>query len=250
MSDTVKSALVTGTARGIGRAIAACMVAEGWSVLLVDIDGEENDRTAAELADGPGRALAVTYDVKDTAAAGALVEQAVAAFGRLDVLVNNAGIMAMKPILELTEEFWHHVIDTNLTGAVFLAQAAARQMIEQGEGGRIVNVASNSGIFGGRARTSYGASKAGMINMTQSFAIELAEHDILVNAVAPGPTDTFGGTRELMASVQARMPLGRWGRPEEIAEVALFLASDACSFTTGHVFGADGGYTVAGILEG
>ncbi len=185
-----------------------------------------------------------------------MVEAATDTFGRLDVLVSNAGIMDRIPFLEMTEDFWHRVIDTNLTGTFLCGQAAARQMIAQGEegrggGGRIVNVASNSGLFGGRGRAAYGASKAGIINLTQTMAIELAEHGILVNAVAPGPTKTSDAMPdEPWPSVKARMPLGRWGRPEEIAEVALFLASDACSFTTGHVWCADGGYTVAGIMEG
>jgi len=172
-------------------------------------------------------------------------------FGRLDVLVSNAGIMDRAPFLEMAETFWHRVFDTNLTGAFLCGDAAARQMIAQGSGGRIVNGASNSGIFGGRGRAAHGASKAGLINLTRTMAIELAEHGILVNAVAPGPTRTWPDLPdEPWPSVRARMPLARWGRPEEIAEAAVFLASDACSFTTGHVWCADGGYTVAGIMGG
>ena len=130
-------------------------------------------------------------------------------------------------------------------------QIAARQMIAQGTGGRIVNVASNSGIFGGRGRAAYGASKAGLINLTQSMAIELAEHGINVNAVAPGPTRTGPHIpEEPWPSVKQRMPLGRFGEPSEIAAVAAFLASDESSFVTGHVYGADGGYTTSGIMEG
>ena len=159
--------------------------------------------------------------------------------------------MDREPFLEFSDELWHRVIDTNLYGAFVCGQLAARQMAAQGDGGRIVNVASNSGIFGGRGRAAYGASKAGIINLTQSMAIELAEHDILVNSVAPGPTLTNPERQgDLMQSAQERMPLKRYGSPYEIAEVAAFLASDACSFTTGHVFAADGGFTVAGIMEG
>ena len=200
---------------------------------------------------GPGKApVPFRHDVKEVALAGDLVQAAVDQFGKLDVLVNNAGIMDQTPFLEMTAEFWHHVINTNLTGGAFCSQAAARQMIRQGHGGRIVNVASNSGVFGGRGRAAYGASKAGVINLTQTMAIELAEHDILVNAVAPGPTNTSDDpSAELGNSVKNRMPMARWGQPEEIAEVAMFLASDACSFTTGHVYCADGGFTVAGIME-
>jgi len=251
MSDTRKTAIVTGAAHGIGRAIAARMLQAGWRVVLADIDEAPAQEAAETLGRSGGRALACQLDVKSREGAAATVAAAVDTFGGLDVLVSNAGIMDRAPFLEMTEDFWHHVIDTNLTGAFLCGQAAARQMVAQGRGGRIVNVASNSGIFGGRGRAAYGASKAGLINLTQSMAIELAEHDILVNAVAPGPTKTSDKQpAEPWPSVKARMPLGRWGRAEEIAEVAFFLASDACSFTTGHVWCADGGYTVAGIMEG
>jgi NAD(P)-dependent dehydrogenase (short-subunit alcohol dehydrogenase family) len=130
-------------------------------------------------------------------------------------------------------------------------QEAARQMVAQGGGGRIVYVASNSGVFGGRGRAAYGASKAGLINLTQSMAVELAEHDIRVNAVAPGPTKTRAVQGDIPPpSVMARMPMARFGRPEEIAAVAAFLAAEESSFVTGHVYAADGGYTIAGMMEG
>jgi len=132
-----------------------------------------------------------------------------------------------------------------------VGQEAARQMATREEGGRIVFVASNSGIFGGRGRAAYGASKAGLINLTQSMAIELVEHNIRVNAVAPGPTKTSDAQGEVPPpSVMARMPMARFGRPEEIAAVAAFLAAEESSFVTGHVYGADGGYTVSGMMEG
>ncbi len=241
-----KAAIVTGAARGIGRAIAERMAQEGWQVLAADVDGDTAKDTAAAIGATPCQ-----VDVLDADSISAMIEAATTAFGRLDVLVSNAGIMDRMPFLEMTEDFWHRVIDTNLTGTFLCGQAAARQMAAQGGGGRIVNVASNSGLFGGRGRAAYGASKAGIINLTQTMAIELAEHGILVNAVAPGPTKTSDAQPdEPWPSVKARMPLGRWGKPQEIAEIATFLASDACSFTTGHVWCADGGYTVAGIMEG
>jgi NAD(P)-dependent dehydrogenase (short-subunit alcohol dehydrogenase family) len=251
MSDNAKTAIVTGAAHGIGRAIAGRMLRAGWRVVLADLDKAAAREAAETLGHAGGTALARQLDVKSRDGAAAAVGAAVEAFGGLDVLVSNAGIMDRAPFLEMTEAFWHHVIDTNLTGAFLCGQAAARQMVAQGGGGRIVNVASNSGIFGGRGRAAYGSSKAGLINLTQTMAIELAEHDILVNAVAPGPTKTRADQPdEPWPSVKARMPLARWGRPEEIAEVVFFLASDACSFTTGHVWCADGGYTIAGIMEG
>jgi len=251
MPDTSKVAVVTGAASGIGRAIAERMANSGWRVVLADIDERTAHEAADALGESGGTSLAHHVDVTDRGSVASAIDKAVTAFGQLDVLVSNAGIMDRAPFLEMTENFWHHVIDTNLTGAFLCGQAAARQMIAQGTGGRIVNVSSNSGIFGGRGRGAYGASKAGLINLTQTMAIELAEHRILVNAVAPGPTKTSEKQPdEPWPSVKARMPLARWGRPEEIAAVAMFLASDDCSFTTGHVWCADGGYTVAGVMEG
>lgn len=251
MTNTSKAAIVTGAARGIGNAIVQRFLRAGWRVLAADIDEAAVRSAAEEMNAGAGTVCAHHLDVKAPGSISAAVEAAVSEFGQLDVLINNAGIMDRAPFLEMTEAFWHHVLDTNLTGAFLTSQAAARQMVAQGNGGRIVNVASNSGIFGGRGRAAYGASKAGIINLTQTMAIELAEHDILVNAVAPGPTKTGDHIPdEPWPTVKARMPLARFGRPEEIANVAHFLASDECTFTTGHVWCADGGFTIAGIMEG
>lgn len=240
-------AIVTGGARGIGRAIAARMVASGWRVVVADIDGDAATETAAALA-GPVAARPFAVDVRDRARVEAMVENAAAAFGRLDVLVANAGTMERKPFLEIDDAYWHRVLDINLYGAFVCGQAAARRMVADGTAGRIVNVTSNSGILGGRDRAAYGASKAGLINLTQSMAIELAEYGILVNAVAPGLVQTKPEQAgELPAAIAARMPLGRWGQADEVAALAMFLASEDCSFTTGHVFAADGGFTAAGI---
>ncbi len=243
-----KTAIVTGAANGIGAAIARRLHTEGANTVIAD---RETDAARA-LADALGeRALAVACDVGDRAQVQSAVDQATEAFGTLDVMVANAGIVDRAPFLDFTDELWSRVLTTNLTGAFLCGQVAARQMVAQGQGGRIVNVASNSGIFGGRGRAAYGASKAGIINLTQTMAIELAEHGILVNAVAPGATKTRVTHGDVPGpSVMARMPMQRYGTPDEIAAVAAFLASDDCSFTTGHVVSADGGYTVAGVMEG
>ncbi|MEM9061244.1 MAG: SDR family NAD(P)-dependent oxidoreductase [Pseudomonadota bacterium] len=246
-----KRAIVTGAAHGIGRAVAERLHAEGCHVEFADIDLAAAE-TAVRACDPDGlRASAARVDVCDRDAIQRMVEGVVEIFGGVDILVSNAGIMDRMPFLEMTDAFWERVTGLNLQGTFRCGQIVARQMIAQGSGGRIVNVASNSGIFGGRGRAAYGASKAGIINLTQTMAIELAEHGITVNAVAPGPTKTGPHMpAEPWPSVRERMPLGRFGTPDEIAAVAAFLASDESSFVTGHVYGADGGYTTSGIMEG
>ena len=246
-----KRAIVTGAARGIGRAIAERLHSEGCHVAFADIDASEAEAVVRGVDADAARACAIELDVCERDSVQSMLDTAVARYGGVDILVSNAGIMDRMPFLEMTDDFWDRVLTLNLKGAFRAGQLAARQMIAQGTGGRIVNVASNSGIFGGRGRGAYGASKAGLINLTQTMAIELAEHGINVNAVAPGPTRTGPHIpEEPWPSVKARMPLGRFGDPSEIAAVAAFLASGESSFVTGHVYGADGGYTTSGIMEG
>ncbi|MEL6998883.1 MAG: SDR family NAD(P)-dependent oxidoreductase [Pseudomonadota bacterium] len=246
-----KRAVVTGAARGIGRAIAERLYAEGCHVAFADTDLVEAEAAVRACDPDATRAKAIHVDVCSRDEIQAMADSLVQTLGGIDILVSNAGIMDRMPFLEMTDAFWERVTGLNLQGTFRCGQIAARQMISQGTGGRIVNVASNSGIFGGRGRAAYGASKAGIINLTQTMAIELAEHGITVNAVAPGPTKTGPHLPdEPWPSVKGRMPLGRFGTPAEIAAVAAFLASDESSFVTGHVYGADGGYTTSGIMEG
>lgn len=246
-----KVAIVTGAAHGIGQAIAKRLASEGSKVLVADVDLAGAQNTVDEIRSANGVAEAIAANVSDRAQVDATCELAVSTWGRLDIQVSNAGITDREPFLEMTDTLWERVLKTNLYGAFYCGQAAARQMVAQGDGGRIVHVASNSGIFGGRGRAAYGASKAGLVNLTQTMAIELAEHNILVNAVAPGATKTRVTKGKFPPdTVMARSPIQRYGLPEEIAAVAAFLASDECSFTTGHVFCADGGFTVAGVMEG
>lgn len=246
-----KVAIVTGAAHGIGGAIAERLAADGAKVLVADIDAAAAASRAEGIKSSGGEAISLRVNVRERGDTEAMVQRAVSEWGRLDIHVSNAGIVDRQPFLEMDDDLWNRVIGTNLYGAFTCGQYAARQMVAQGEGGRIVHVASNSGIFGGRGRAAYGASKAGLVNLTQTMAIELAEHGILVNAVAPGATRTrVTGGEFPPETVMARMPLRRYGEPSEIAAVAAFLASDECSFTTGHVFCADGGFTVAGVMEG
>lgn len=246
-----QAALVTGAANGIGRAIATRLAADGAHVLLADIDAAAASAAAAEIVAAGGSAAGFAMDVTKREQVEAAVGEVANRWGRLDILVSNAGIMDRMPLLEMTDEFWQRVLGINLHGAFMVGQTAARRMVADGTGGRIVFIASNSGIFGGRGRAAYGASKAGLINLTQSMAVELADHGIRVNAVAPGPTKTRAVQGdEPGPAVMMRMPLKRFGKPEEIAAVVAFLASEDSSFVTGHTYAADGGYTVSGMMEG
>jgi len=244
-----KVALVTGAARGIGLATAKRFLAEGWRVALLDIDGDNLKKTMAALGK-PNVTLAITCDVADPAG----VEKALAAvkerFGRLDTLVNNAGIAIFKPILDLTYEDWSRVLAVNLTGPFLCTQAAAPLMRDSG-GGSIVNITSISGLRASTLRTAYGTSKAGLAHLTKQQAAELASLGIRVNAVAPGPVDTAMAkavhTPEIRKDYHDHMPLNRYGLEEELAEVIFFLSSDRASYVTGQVIAVDGGFDSTGI---
>lgn len=245
-----KSALITGAGHGIGCGIARRFGREGASVLVTDIDLAAAERVAGEIQSAGGSAEPFPLDVREPAQAAAAVEEAVRRFGRLDAAVNNAGRTSRMPFLEMTLDFWDELVRLNLTGVFLCAQAEARQMARQGHG-RIVNVASNSGIRGGRGRAAYGATKAAIINLGQSMAIELAPFGILVNTLAPGPTRTERTTTAAPGpAFENQMALKRFGDPDEMGAAAAFLCSDDCSFTTGHVLSVDGGLTATGIMEG
>lgn len=244
-------AIVTGGGHGIGAAIADRLAADGAAIFVCDLRRERAEAKAAEITGRGGKAAGAATDVRVRSDIETVVTRAASMFGRLDILVNAAGVMDRAPFLETGDDLWRKVLDTNLYGTFMFCQVAANQMIAEKHGGAIVNIASGSGLLGGQGRSAYGASKAGVINLTQTIGIELAAHNIRANAIAPGPVKTRPEQGAAIGpSVASRMPMKRFGRPEEIAAMAAFLASDEASFTTGHTFVADGGFTIAGILDG
>jgi NAD(P)-dependent dehydrogenase (short-subunit alcohol dehydrogenase family) len=242
-------ALVTGSARGIGLAAAKRFLAEGWRVVLLDIEGELLAQTFKALA-APDTTLAIHCDVSDADAVASAFKQAVQHFGRLDALVNNAGIAIFKPLLETTQADWDRVLAVNLTGPFLCTQAAAPLMRENG-GGAIVNITSISALRASTLRTAYGTSKAGLAHLTKQFAVELATLGIRVNAVAPGPVDTAMAkavhTPAIRADYHDTIPLNRYGLEEELAEAIFFLCSERASYITGQMLCVDGGFEATGI---
>ena len=243
-----KVALVTGAARGIGRGVAHALLEAGANVVLTDIDSDAVSRAARELG---GKAAAERMDVRDPEEVERVVDRIIEHHGQLDILVANAGRTDRRPFLEMEVDFFREISRVNLEGVFISCQAAARRMVAAGGGGRIVTVSSNSGRFGGRGRAAYSPSKAGIIALTQTMAVELAEHGILVNSVAPGPIRTEATHEEVPGDAfTCRMSLKRFGKPSEVGAAVVFLASDACSFTTGHILCVDGGLTATGVMEG
>jgi len=237
-------AIVTGGARGIGRAIAELFARQGADVVIADMQLELSITTAAEIAETYSRkTLALQVNVADFESARSMVDQVIATFGRLDILVNNAGVTRDTLIIRMDEADWDIVIDVNLKGAFNCSKAAIRQMMKQRHG-RIVNISSVSGQAGQVGQTNYSASKAGLIGFTKALAREVASRQITVNAVAPGfiPTAlTNDLAPELKEAILKATPLGRMGKPEEIASAVAFLASEEAAFITGHVLAVDGG---------
>jgi 3-oxoacyl-[acyl-carrier protein] reductase len=251
MRLTNKVAVITGSGRGIGREMARLFAAEGARVAVADVNEDTARRTAGEVTAAGGEALAAGTDITVPAQVEALVRAVLGRWGRLDVLVNNAGVGLNRPCLETTPEEWDYVLRTNLTGTFLCAQAAARVMVRQG-GGRIVNVASISGQRGGQGRAAYGSAKAGVILLTKVMAVELAPQGVAVNAIAPGPVDTdqsrHNHTPATRRAYHDRIPQRRYGEHREIAAAALFLASDEASFVNGAVLNVDGGFAAAGLM--
>ncbi|MCA1389787.1 SDR family oxidoreductase [Bradyrhizobium sp. BRP19] len=244
-----KVALVTGAARGIGLATAKKFLAEGWRVALLDIDGDLQASAVAAL-ENRHDALAITCDVADAAAVSTAMTTIERRFGRLDALVNNAGIAVFAPLMETSDADWRRVLEVNLTGP-FLCTKAAVPLMRDGGGGAIVNITSISAVRASTLRSAYGTSKAGLAHLTKQLAVELASLNIRVNAVAPGPVDTAMAkqvhTKEIRADYHDAIPLNRYGLEEELAEAIYFLCSGRASYITGQILAVDGGFDAAGI---
>lgn len=242
-------AFVTGAARGIGLAVAEKFLAQGYRVALIDNDRKTLAATGKRLAD-KRRVLAVFCDVRYPRQVAAAVARTLRTFGRIDALVNNAGIAVFKPVLQTSLQEWNDVIANNLTGAFICAQACAPALIESGAGA-IVNIASISGLRASTLRVAYGTSKAGIIHLTKQFAAELGAEGVRVNCVAPGPVDT--DMAKLVHTVAIRqdyydaIPLGRYGTTEEIADAVFYLCSPAAGYVNGQVIAADGGFESTGV---
>ncbi len=251
---TGKVAIVTGGAMGIGFGIVKRFVEAGADVVVADLDGDLAYRKTAEL-EGPGKTISLGVDVSDDLAGQRMVDECVASFGKVDILVNNAGIYPMTPLLEMSRETWQRVIDVNLTGLAFVSKAVGARMVEQGSGGKIINIASIDALHPSMVGlAAYDSSKGGVLMLTKAFALEMAPHGVNVNAIAPGgistegtaaPLQGSGMTEEQMAAMMdqfiAQIPLGRMGEPDDIAKVATFLASPASDYITGELIVVDGG---------
>ena len=238
-------ALVTGAARGIGLAATNRFLEEGWKVVMIDRDGEELVKVAASLVN----AHAITADVSYPSDVQAFMGEVNQTFGRLDAVINNAGVADFGPIEETTFERWRTVMETNLDG-VFLVSQAAIPLLKV-EGGSIVNIASISGLRASTLRTAYGTSKAGVIQLTLQQAAELGEYGIRANCICPGPVRTKLAmavhTQDIIDAYHDAIPLNRYGSEEEIANAIFFLSSGQASYITGQVIAADGGFEATGV---
>ena len=238
-----KVALVTGGSRGIGRAISLALAAHGARVAINYASNAAAAEETARTIGGTDAAITIAGDVSDMATGALLVERTIAAFGRIDILINNAGVTADDLILRMSEDEWDRVIDTNLKGTFSVTKAAIRPMVRQ-RSGRIICVSSVAGLVGNAGQANYSAAKAGMIGFTKAVAKEVASRNITANVIAPGFVDTemtADLTDAQRGEILHMVAAGRTGKPEDVAPAAVFLASDEASYISGHVLTIDGG---------
>jgi NAD(P)-dependent dehydrogenase (short-subunit alcohol dehydrogenase family) len=252
-----KVAIVTGAGTGIGRAIALALSREGAHIVVAELNKDTGKRTASEVESLGGKALALRVDVTKSAEVEEMVKKTLERFGKMDILVNNAGVSSMAEVVNLTEKDWDFNMDVNAKGQFLCSKRVAKYMIEQGEGGRIVNIASVAGKTGSKYYAHYNASKAAVLALTASLALELASHHVTVNAVCPGMVETDMQKREKkwLCDLEADgrtpqdldkefaefTPCGRLEQPEDVAKAVVFLASDEAEFITGQGINVSGG---------
>lgn len=247
-----KSAIVTGGASGVGRAIAERFAAEGARVFLADVNDAGLKETSAAIESSGGVAVPLEVDVSDPGAVNEMIERSVSGHERLDIIVNSAAIARVQKVLDITLENWNELLSINLTGVFLCAQAAARRMREQGGSGRIINISSVNGQRAVTGRGAYTVAKGGVEMLTRIMAAELGEFGITVNSIAPAPVDT-PMIKKMHAETTRKewhrvLPIKRYARPEEVAHAAVFLASDESSYITGHTLNVDGGFNATGLL--
>ncbi len=244
-----KNAIVTGAGSGIGRAIALKFAEHGANIAIVYGHNDINAQQTAEMVDALGRkAMVIKADVRDAKALSQMADSVVQEWGRIDCLVNNAGVARESPFLEMSEEDWDEVLDVNLKGPFLCTQAVARQMKKIGKGGKVINIGSDLGTGIAHGASNYCVSKMGLIQLTRAAALELAPFGIRVNIVSPGVIATGMGEpddtpeyQQFLKHIIPEVPLGRMGEGEEVANLVLFLASDESDYITGSTFGVDGG---------
>jgi len=240
-----QTALVTGAARGIGKSIALKLADAGANVVVADVLKDEVEAVAKELEGKGVKAIPATADISSADQVAEMIKLAVEETGRLDILVNNAGITRDGLLMRMSEEDWDLVININLKGAALCTRAAAKVMFKK-KSGRIINISSVIALMGNAGQANYAASKAGIIGLTRAMSKELGPRGVTVNAIAPGFIDTAMTQAlpdEVRKQYQQRIPLGRFGTPEEVGDLVLFLASDAAKYITGQVIAVDGGMT-------
>ena len=245
-------AIVTGAGSGLGAGIARRFAEEGAHVVLADLNGVNADSVAEEIRQGQAKAIAVEMDVTDYDAAGDLIARTVDEYGTIDILVNSAGTSRQMTFLDAKPEDFQAIMKVNLEGTMYCGQHAGRVMVEKGYG-RIVNIASISGERAGIGRTGYGVSKFAVIGLTKQMALELGPKGVTVNAVGPGPVDTpltqVAHSAETRRAYLDLIPLGRYGKVEEMADAATYLAGEQAAYVNGHVLFVDGGFVSVGIQK-